>query len=169
MQPPLQRDLIFVGGGHTHALVLKMLAMKPLSGLRITLVSPDTHTPYSGMLPGLVAGHYNFEQTHIDLARLCQWAGVRFIRSRVVALNPKRRELQVEGRPPLSYDLLNIDIGCQPEVDSVPGATGVTGQQGVSTAVQSHLSTLPQFMGHRKRQFDTTSTAANQRSAQWSI
>ena len=74
----IARDLVLVGGGH-HALVLRMLAMRPVAGLRITLISPASHTPDSGMLPGLVARHYRFEQTHIDLARLCQWAGVRFI------------------------------------------------------------------------------------------
>ena len=46
---------------------------------RLTLVSPASHTPYSGMLPGLLAGHYSFEETHIDLARLCQWGSVRFL------------------------------------------------------------------------------------------
>ena len=71
-QAELQRDLVLVGGGHSHALALRMLAMDPVAGLRITLVSPASHTPYSGMLPGLVAGHYSFEQTHIDLARLCR-------------------------------------------------------------------------------------------------
>ena len=73
------QDLVFVGGGHAHALALRMLAMEPVPGVRITLVSPATHTPYSGMRPGLVAGHYSFEEAHIDLARLCQWAGARFI------------------------------------------------------------------------------------------
>ena len=75
----LQKDLVFVGGGHAHALALRMLAMAPVEGLRLTLISPASHTPYSGMLPGLVGGHYSFEQAHIDLERLCQWAGVRFI------------------------------------------------------------------------------------------
>ncbi|MEH6586725.1 MAG: selenide, water dikinase SelD [Halioglobus sp.] len=121
-QVELQQDLVFIGGGHTHALVLRMLAMDPIAGLRITLISPASHTPYSGMLPGLVAGHYSFEQTHIDLARLCQWAGVRFIESEVTALDPVSKLLTLAGRPPVSYDLVSIDIGSQPELDSVPGA-----------------------------------------------
>jgi len=118
----IRRDLVLVGGGHAHALVLRMLAMRPIAGLRVTLISPTSHTPYSGMLPGLVAGHYSFEQTHIDLARLCQWAGVRFIAAEVTALDPQQRRLSVSGRPPVDYDLLSIDIGSQPELDSVPGA-----------------------------------------------
>lgn len=120
--PQTARDLVLVGGGHSHALVLRRLAMRPVGGLRITLISPASHTPYSGMLPGLVAGHYRFEQTHIDLARLCQWAGVRFVAAEVIALDPARRRLSLTGRPDMEYDLLSIDIGSQPELDSVPGA-----------------------------------------------
>ena len=118
----ISKDLVLVGGGHSHALVLRMLAMRPIAGLRITLVSPASHTPYSGMLPGLVAGHYSFEQTHIDLARLCQWAGVRFIAAQVTALDPCARRLSLADRPDMEYDLVSIDIGSQPELDSVPGA-----------------------------------------------
>ena len=120
--PEVRKDLVLVGGGHSHALVLRMLAMKPVEGLRITLVSPASHTPYSGMLPGLVAGHYTFEQTHIDLARLCQWAAVRFIAAQVVALDPVARKLSLAGRPAIDYDVVSIDIGSQPELDTVPGA-----------------------------------------------
>ena len=68
----LQRDLVLVGGGHSHVLALRAIAMQPIAGLRVTLVSPASHTPYSGMLPGLISGHYDFQQVHIDLARLCQ-------------------------------------------------------------------------------------------------
>jgi len=120
--PEIRKDLVLVGGGHTHALALRMFAMKPIEGLRITLVSPASHTPYSGMLPGLIAGHYSFEQTHIDLARLCQWAGVRFLTAAVTSLDPMTRQLSLAGRPPINYDLVSIDIGSQPELDLVPGA-----------------------------------------------
>jgi selenide,water dikinase len=118
----ISRDLVLVGGGHSHALVLRMLAMRPIEGLRITLVSPASHTPYSGMLPGLIAGHYSFQQAHIDLARLCQWAGVRFIAGEVTAMDPAARRLSLAGRPDIEYDQVSIDIGSQPELDPVPGA-----------------------------------------------
>ena len=121
-QAQLARDLVLVGGGHAHALALRMLAMQPVAGVQVTLVSPASHSPYSGMLPGLIAGHYRFEETHIDLARLCQWAGARFITAEVSGLDPRSRSLTLPGRPPLAYDVLSLDIGSRPELDSVPGA-----------------------------------------------
>lgn len=119
---PAQQDLVLVGGGHSHVLVLRQLAMARSLGLRVTLISPAAFTPYSGMLPGLLAGHYGFEETHIDLVRFCQWAGVRFLNDTVDGLDPEKRQLLCRARGPVDYDILSIDIGSQPELDSVPGA-----------------------------------------------
>ena len=96
--------------------------MNPVGGLRLTLISPSPFTPYSGMLPGLLAGHYDFAETHIDLQRFCQVAGVRFFADTVDALDPARRVLTCRKRGSVSYDYLSIDIGSQPDLDSVPGA-----------------------------------------------
>lgn len=121
-EPYYNRDLILVGGGHSHCLALRMLAMKPVPGLRITLLSLDPHTPYSGMLPGLVAGHYSFEQTHIDLEALTFWAGARFIRARVTGFDPIAKHLFLEGDyPNLHYDAVSFDIGSVPDTSSVEG------------------------------------------------
>lgn len=117
-----EQDLVLVGGGHTHALALRALAMQPVPGLRVTLVSPAAFTPYSGMLPGLLAGHYEFTDAHIDLVRLCQWADVRFIADEVTALDPQRRVLRCREHSDVHYDIVSLDIGSQPELDSVPGA-----------------------------------------------
>ena len=122
MTPAATQDLVMVGGGHSHALALRMLAMKPEPGLRLTLVSPDSLAAYSGMLPGLVAGHYQLEETHVDLRRLCQAAGTRFVRQRVTALDPATRRLTLGDGTTLDYDWLSLDVGATPDLETVPGA-----------------------------------------------
>ena len=125
----IERDLVFIGGGHTHALALRTLAMKPIKNTRITLISEQVLTPYSGMLPGYVAGHYSMLETHIDLNRLCQWAGVRWINGTVTGLKPDQKIIDVvvgkesdeQGSLQISYDTLSIDTGSTPDL-SVPGA-----------------------------------------------
>ncbi|WP_028670244.1 selenide, water dikinase SelD [Saccharospirillum impatiens] len=116
-----ERDLVLVGGGHTHALLIRQLAMKPIPGVRVTLVSDATLTPYSGMLPGLVAGHYKSDEVHIDLNRLCRWAGVRFIQGRITGVDAAAKTLSVHDQPDLAYDKVSFDTGSTPDL-SLPGA-----------------------------------------------
>jgi len=120
-QAPVVRDVVLVGGGHSHALLIRRWAMRPLPGVRLTLVSDGVCTPYSGMLPGLIAGHYRTDEVHIDLMRLCLWAGVRFIDARMTGLDPRARTVELQGRPSIGYDRLSLDTGSTPDL-SVPGA-----------------------------------------------
>jgi selenide,water dikinase len=124
MQPaaPISQDLVLVGGGHAHVHVLKRLGMRPMPGVRLTLVSRDVETPYSGMLPGYVAGHYGFDDCHIDLVRLARFAGARLIHDEAVGLDTTRREVLCRGHPPIRYDIASLDIGITPRHDPVPGA-----------------------------------------------
>jgi selenide,water dikinase len=120
-ETPVVRDIVLVGGGHSHAVLLRRWAMRPLPGVRLTLICRDTHTPYSGMLPGYVAGHYSHEQVHIDLRTLAQAAGARFFRSEVIGLDRNARLVLCQGRPPVPYDRVSINIGATPRL-GVPGA-----------------------------------------------
>jgi selenide,water dikinase len=113
---------VLVGGGHAHVHVLKRFGMRPEPGVRLTLISRDVETPYSGMLPGYVAGHYRFDDCHIDLVRLARFAGARLIHDEAIGLDRARREVLCRGHPPIRYDIVSLDIGITPRRAVVPGA-----------------------------------------------
>ncbi len=118
---PLTRDLVLIGGGHAHALVLRMWGMNPLPGVRLTVINPDPVTPYTGMLPGYVAGHYARHEMMIDLVRLTRHTGARLILGRVDGIDRGGRLVHVAGRPPIAYDVASVDIGITSDLRALPG------------------------------------------------
>jgi pyridine nucleotide-disulfide oxidoreductase family protein len=115
------KRLLLIGGGHAHVEVLRRFALRPEPDVAVTLISPHHLTAYSGMLPGLVAGHYSFDETHIDLAPLAQWAGAMLLPTSVEHLDAARRVVHCTDGSEHSFDVCGIDIGSTPRMD-VPGA-----------------------------------------------
>ena len=76
---PIVHDLVLVGAGHSNISVLKYLGMKPISGLRISLINKTISSPYSGMLPGYISGTYKKHEVEINLLNLCQFSKSRLI------------------------------------------------------------------------------------------
>ena len=120
--PQAAGHLVLVGGGHAQVAVLKALASNPLAGLATTLVSRDINTPYSGMLPGFVEGVWNEDDIHIDLARLARMAGASFINAAAVDIDPDARKIQFDGRAPVTFDMLSLNIGGEPDLAAIEGA-----------------------------------------------
>jgi selenide, water dikinase len=120
-QSPVLKDVVLVGAGHSHVGVLRSFGMKPMPGVRLTLITRQVHTPYSGMLPGMIAGLYDEDQAHIDTAPLTRFAQARLYHSEVIGLDLAARRVLCHGRPPVPYDVLSINIGSTPSARHIPG------------------------------------------------
>ena len=121
-QHPILADLVLVGGGHAQIAVLKAFAMKPVPGLRLTIVTSSSRTPYSGMLPGYVEGVWHDDDLHIDLRHLAQAANARIIIATVTGINADLKQIYFDDRPALGFDVLSLNIGGQPNINSIKGA-----------------------------------------------
>jgi selenide,water dikinase len=120
--PAIRHDIVLVGGGHAHVQVMTAFAMHPEKGVRLTLVTDRLSTPYSGMLPGHVAGLYDRDEMHIDLARLARATGARLVHDPAVGIDRAARQVLFADRPPLAYDTVSLDVGITPDVSAIAGA-----------------------------------------------
>ncbi|MDA8587081.1 FAD-dependent oxidoreductase, partial [Rhodobacteraceae bacterium] len=108
-------------GGHTHALVLNALKAAPLTGAAVTVINPGTTAPYSGMLPGFVAGHYTRRELDIDLAALSHKVGAALIDGKAVSMDRDQKLIHLEDGTTLPYDFASIDVGITSRMDALPG------------------------------------------------
>ena len=105
-----EKNLVLIGGGHSHILLMKKMGMKPIKGLNITLVTPDPELVYTGMLPAAILGAYNYDQIKIDLIQLSKFAKCKIAFSYVNKINLQRKEVYLGERNPLEFDVLSIDV-----------------------------------------------------------
>lgn len=114
------KQLVLVGGGHSHAIALRQFGLHPVPDVQITLISEAEDTPYSGMLPGYVAGFYSYEDCHINLRSLSKFADARLIVDRAIGLEQHR---VICEQNTIGFDLVSIDIGSTPNIPA--GAKGI--------------------------------------------
>ena len=116
------KHLVLLGAGHAHLQVLHGLAREPMPAARVTLVSPFAQLVYSGMVPGVVAGHYAAGECTIDIAPLAARASAGFVQQAAVQVDATARSLTLADGRALGFDTLSIDTGAVMDRDSIPGA-----------------------------------------------
>lgn len=119
---PIVKHLVLIGGGHSHLAVLKHLGMHPVPGLAVTLISRDIKVPYSGLLPGFISGIYDAKEIFVDFRPLAQFAKARIIQADIKNIDLNDKKLILPNRPNISFDLLSLNIGSEPNLSMVPGA-----------------------------------------------
>jgi selenide,water dikinase len=120
---PQGRHVVLVGAGHAHVEVLRSFAQRAIDGVRLTLVTRSRNTLYSGMLPGVVADLYRPQEAVIDTLPLARAAGAEVLYCEATGLEIAAQTLQCNGRGPLSYDIISVDVGSSPNTRATPGAS----------------------------------------------
>ena len=118
----IEKDLVLIGGGHSHLNVLKSFTMDKIDGLRVTLISDVYETPYSGMLPGFIENDYSLDDIQIDLYKICYHGNFRFINCKVNKIDGNQNLIYFKNRPPLSFDYLSINIGINNDTKTIKNA-----------------------------------------------
>jgi selenide, water dikinase len=116
------KNLVLIGGGHSHAIALRLLGLHPLPDLKLTLITDVLATPYSGMLPGYIGGFYTHSECHIQLRDLAQFAHSELILDSAIGLDLPNKQVICRSQPPVTFDWLSIDIGSTPMMAAIPGA-----------------------------------------------
>jgi selenide,water dikinase len=119
---PTMKDIVLIGAGLAHANALRAICKSVHDHARLTVITRQPRTPYSAMLPGLMAGIYSSDDIHIDVAALCRFAGAKLVVGEVSGIDVDARRVFCEGRDPIPFDILSIDTGSTPNTHDVPGA-----------------------------------------------
>ena len=121
MNTQSQRSVVLIGGGHTHALVLNELKTESLKGSHVTVINPENTAPYSGMLPGFVAGHYRRDELDIDIKALSQEVGATLTIGRAISMDLDKKVVTTDDGTQINYDLVSLDVGITSRMISLPG------------------------------------------------
>ncbi|WP_340106209.1 NAD(P)/FAD-dependent oxidoreductase [Rhodohalobacter sp. 8-1] len=107
----MAKKLIIVGGGHASLPVIKMAEKWKRYDLEIILISENPYLIYSGALPQFMGGFYEWNQTTVNLKKLCERYSVRFVESFVESISKDQSTVWTTGGERYAYDYLLINIG----------------------------------------------------------
>jgi selenide,water dikinase len=103
--------IILAGAGHAHIAALRRLAKNPPDA-EIILINDGVKAWYTGALPALIRGDIAEDRAWLDVASLAKSCDATFIDTKFIDFEGDW--INLDGRPPLRFDILAISIGATP-------------------------------------------------------
>lgn len=145
-----EHEIVLVGSGLAHLLIVKWWGRRPLANARLTLVSAFDKAAYAPMLPGVLAGQYDRDDFQIDLEQLCRKCGVRLVVDRVIRLSPRERNVGLSHLPDILFDVASINLGSVPAGEALwQGRRAVVAIKPMANFVQRLETRLAELFAQR--------------------
>ena len=103
--------IALAGGGHANLHTLRRTGELTGRGFDVILVDPSELLFYSGMATGVLSGSYRPGENRIDIRRLVERGGGRFVRGRVAEVLHRDRLLLLEDGRTVRYDAVSFCLG----------------------------------------------------------
>ncbi len=109
----LGKRIVFAGGGHAHLYSLARAKELVRRGFDVTLVDRSPYLYYSGMATGVISGAYAPDEHRIDVRRLVEEGGGRFVEGRITEIRAENREFVLENGRTVPYDAASVCLGSE--------------------------------------------------------
>ena len=123
--PKAATHIVLIGAGHAHVEVLRSFRIRPEPHVHLTLLTKSKAAPYSGMVPGYVAGHYSRSDIDIQVDRLAEFEHCKAVYGRVVRLEANSRSMMLSDGNEVVGDIISIDVGAVTDTSAAPVTSGL--------------------------------------------
>lgn len=123
----MKKQLLLIGGGHAHMVILANLRTFVDKGYGVTVIQPSEYHYYSGMGPGMLGGTYQPDDIRFATRKMVEQKGGRFILGKAYRIDPHRQLVFLEGtEEEIPYDVLSCNAGSYVPRESLHGeSTGI--------------------------------------------
>jgi len=113
MESATVKKLLIAGAGHATLPLIKMGQKWKKHNIQIQVVSARPFLIYSGSLPQFMGGFYSWDQTAVDVEKLCSRYGTDFYPGTVDSIDTGQKSVATSGKKKFSYDFLVINVGAE--------------------------------------------------------
>lgn len=115
------KHLVLAGVGPAQLVLLEGIAAGHVKAADPVLISATARWVYDAMLPGWLAGRHDEEAMSIDLARLAERSGCRFIEGEIRHIDAARHRIELADGRTEPWEALSLSISSIPCDARVPG------------------------------------------------
>jgi NADH dehydrogenase FAD-containing subunit len=110
----MKKQLVLIGGGHAHMMVLANLRSFVDKGVAVTVIQPSPYHYYSGMGPGMLGGTYSPEDIRFATQKVVEEKGGTFVLGKAEHIDTARMVVHLgDGGQEIAYDVLSCNAGSQ--------------------------------------------------------